>query len=64
MVDYGEFVPNALKNSGDSILRKLGEKMILIPWNRSNEDVAYEKMLHEHLIPGKSAALETTSYLK
>lgn len=63
MVDYGEFVPQALKTSKDSILRKLGEKMTLVPWVDEDEAAAYKQMINEYLLPATDAAIETYSYL-
>lgn len=64
MMDYGEFVPQALKESSDSNLRALGEKLTLF-------DVDLEDDISDHYDEGlrrvsdeSQALIETYSYLK
>ncbi|XP_064093222.1 uncharacterized protein LOC135205977 isoform X2 [Macrobrachium nipponense] len=55
MTDYGSYLPVALKNSGDTTLRTLGERLEIIPFdNRLAFDKVYE---------GRYAFLEESSFL-
>ena len=63
MVDYGEFVPEALKTSQDTILKTLGDKMTLYPVFDDDYDKAYEDAIAGTVLNGKGAMTETYSYL-
>ena len=55
MMDYGEFVPDALKTSVDQDFRALGQRMDLV----EPED----DYLVETLMKGKYAIIESYAYL-
>lgn len=66
MLDYGEFVPEALLTSGDSNFRKLGQKMDLFELNYDIDvigDALYVGMIGA-MMDGTHAITETSSYLK
>ncbi|KAK4323257.1 hypothetical protein Pmani_006039 [Petrolisthes manimaculis] len=62
MLDYGEFVPEALRTSTHPILSKLGAKMDLVP---TVDDSEYEgiEACAELVVDGTHAHTETNSYL-
>ena len=64
MVDYGEFVPEALISSNDISLRTLGEKMELIPWTEEDEGEGSYEQLIENLLEGTHAVIDSFSYLR
>lgn len=63
MMDYGEFVPWALKTSTDNILKKLGNKLDLIPQIMTDPNLNYGES-YQMIMNGTHAHLETFSYLK
>lgn len=62
MLDYGEFVPEALAKSTHPVLAKLGTKLDLVPTDGS---LPYEGEEHcvERVVAGTHAHVETYSYL-
>lgn len=62
MLDYGEFVPEALRTSTHPILSKLGAKMDLVP---TVDDSEYEgiEACAVFVVDGTHAHTETNSYL-
>ena len=66
MLDYGEFVPEALLESGDSNLRALGNKMDLFSMFDANGKMEGDlyRTLVDAMMDGTHAITETTSYLK
>ncbi|KAK8384558.1 hypothetical protein O3P69_014259 [Scylla paramamosain] len=62
MLDYGEFVPDALLASEDRVMRTLGERMDLSP----TTDVGFygQEACAERVLAGISAHVETYAYLK
>lgn len=62
MMDYGEFVPEALKTSNDSIFRTLGENLVLYPWD--GQEDAYGRLIDDYFVPRRATILETFSFLK
>ncbi|XP_045124024.1 ionotropic receptor 21a-like, partial [Portunus trituberculatus] len=62
MLDYGEFVPDALLASEDRVMRTLGERMDLSP----TTDVGFygQEACAERVLAGVSAHVETYAYLK
>lgn len=64
MVDYGEFVPEALANSKDAILHALGQKMVLSPMCEVDPWTAsWTYLVEEMMLRRKYALIETYSYL-
>ncbi|MCL4130514.1 UNVERIFIED_CONTAM: hypothetical protein GTU68_022538 [Idotea baltica] len=63
MLDYGEFVPEALRTSQDSILHTLGSKLDLEPYLPDAEDYNYGTAV-KMVLEGTHAHIETYSYLK
>ena len=63
MLDYGEFVPEALLTSSDTSLAILGTKVYLTP---ENETLLFggEEACVERVMDGTHAHIETLSYLK
>ncbi|KAK4323243.1 hypothetical protein Pmani_006026 [Petrolisthes manimaculis] len=63
MLDYGEFVPEALATSTHPILARLGTKLDLVPTDGS---LTYEGEEHcvEMVVAGTHAHVETYSYLR
>ncbi|KAK7076579.1 hypothetical protein SK128_011616, partial [Halocaridina rubra] len=62
MVDYGEFVPEALATSQDEDLKSLGDRMDLV-YNYDEDDISYGE-LTQILLDGEHAITETYSYLR
>ncbi|XP_066958482.1 probable glutamate receptor [Macrobrachium rosenbergii] len=62
MINYGEFVPEALATSQDQYLKILGKRLDLVP-NYSSSDVSYDKLL-DLLFAGTHSITETYSYLR
>lgn len=62
MLDYGEFVPEALVTSTDASLAKMGAKMDLVPEDETL-DFSGEEGCVELVVAGTHAHLETFSYL-
>lgn len=63
MLDYGEFVPEALLTSTDESLAKMGAKMELVEENYAMQYSGTEACV-ERVVAGTHAQVETTSYLK
>lgn len=63
MVDYGEFVPEALATSQDQYLKSLGERMDLVPNNPYDDDISYGQLVNL-LLEGRHSIIETYSYLR
>lgn len=63
MLDYGEFVPEALTTSSHPVLAKLGTKMDLVP---TDVTLTYEGEEHcvEKVVTRTHAHVETYSYLR
>lgn len=62
MLDYGEFVPDALLDSEDEVMRNLGGRMQLVP---TTEHGYYGQEACADLVLGRhSAHLETYAYLR
>ncbi|KAK7045928.1 hypothetical protein SK128_008403, partial [Halocaridina rubra] len=55
MLDYGSYLPEAMKTSEDSALRTLGQKLELLPYD--------EKLAFSKLEEGGYAMLEEAAYL-
>ncbi|XP_064115161.1 glutamate receptor ionotropic, kainate glr-3-like [Macrobrachium nipponense] len=62
MIDYGEFVPEALATTQDQYLKVLGKRLDLVP-NYASSDVSYDQML-DLLFAGTHSITETYSYLR
>ena len=62
MLDYGEFVPEALVSSQDPSLNTLGNKMDLIPL-RADDEAALAELIST-MTDGTHAITETYSYLR
>ncbi|XP_071524430.1 probable glutamate receptor [Panulirus ornatus] len=62
MVDYGEFVPEALATSNDRYLKALGDRMDLV-FNHDDDDVSYNELL-QLVLDGGHAITDTYSYLR
>ncbi|XP_047471302.1 glutamate receptor ionotropic, delta-2-like [Penaeus chinensis] len=62
MVDYGEFVPEALATSADQYLKALGDRMDLVE-NYADDEISYRRLL-DLLLEGRHAITETYSYLR
>ncbi|KAK3890323.1 hypothetical protein Pcinc_005705 [Petrolisthes cinctipes] len=62
MVDYGEFVPEALATSDHGHLRALGDRLDLV-FNHDNDSVSYAQLL-QLALEGSHAITETYSYLR
>ncbi|XP_068227416.1 probable glutamate receptor [Palaemon carinicauda] len=63
MVDYGEFVPEALSTSQDEYLKALGDRMDLVPNNPNDDDISYNQLI-DLLLEGTHSITETYSYLR
>lgn len=63
MLDYGEFVPEALLISTDESLAKMGAKMELVPESNTLEYSGTEGCV-ERVVAGTHAQVETNSYIK
>ncbi|CAL4165126.1 unnamed protein product, partial [Meganyctiphanes norvegica] len=63
MLDYGEFVPEALKSSSDITFRTLGNKMDMVPFLLDLDFVGEEGCV-ELVVAGTHAHIETYSYLQ
>lgn len=63
MLDYGEFVPDALLASTDASLATMGAKMDLVPENDNMEFYNAEACV-ELVLAGTHAQVETFSYLQ
>ncbi|KAK4303904.1 hypothetical protein Pmani_024111 [Petrolisthes manimaculis] len=62
MLDYGEFVPEALATSSDKVLRTLGGKMDFVPV--TDEGYYGQEDCAELVLEGKNAHIETLAYLQ
>lgn len=62
MVDYGEFVPEALATSKHGHLRALGDRLDLV-FNHDDDSISYAQLL-QHALDGGHAITETYSYLR
>ncbi|XP_068228133.1 uncharacterized protein [Palaemon carinicauda] len=62
MVDYGEFVPEALATSNDEYLKALGDRMDLV-YNYEDDEISYEELVRK-VLGGYHAIIETYSYLR
>ncbi|KAK3868009.1 hypothetical protein Pcinc_026555 [Petrolisthes cinctipes] len=62
MLDYGEFVPEALATSSDKVLRTLGGKMDFVPV--TEEGYYGQEDCAELVLEGKNAHIETLAYLQ
>lgn len=62
MLDYGEFVPEALVTSSDKVLRTLGGKMDLVAV--TDEGYYGQEDCAELVLKGKNAHIETLAYLQ
>lgn len=63
MLDYGEFVPDALLTSSDASLATLGAKVDLTPEDATLRFTGEEACV-ERVVAGTHAHIETFSYLK
>ncbi|XP_068237275.1 glutamate receptor ionotropic, delta-1-like [Palaemon carinicauda] len=62
MLDYGEFVPDALKTSEESTLSSLGRKLDLVPLMIEWSEFGHEGCVNK-VIAGTHAQAETYSYI-
>ena len=64
MVDYGEFVAEALASSKDASLKTLGDKMDLIPWTLEDDgETSYDNLI-QLLLDGTHAVTDSFSYIR
>ncbi|XP_068237501.1 glutamate receptor-like [Palaemon carinicauda] len=63
MLDYGEFVPEALRTSTESTLATLGSKLDLVPLRMDWKEFGHEGCV-ELVVAGTHAQTETYSYIK
>lgn len=63
MLDYGEFVPDALRTSRNNILKVLGQKLELVPYLSELPNDNYESIV-DMVLNGTYAHIEAFSYLK
>ncbi|XP_047480208.1 uncharacterized protein LOC125032866 [Penaeus chinensis] len=62
MLDYGEFVPDALLESAEPVMSSLGRKMDFVPV--TDEGFYGQEDCAAHVLGGRNAHIETYAYLQ